>query len=349
VRVALLALVFGAVTAPGIAAPRPPALPVACALLSEETVHRALGRAVTALSAAVVGETAAAARAHLANCVYSFRQPPYAVALTLNVAFPSGENAPQATYQSDARGGATLSVSAQRFDFTLWTPDLADRTILNTLMRAVGGATPAPPKQPVRLARRVTREPYACELLRPEDVGRVLGVALAASSATDRLCQYAARTAPYRVMVSLLFEPKSAEPNVVAERIAEDRDAGLTMQAVASLPHGHFVQPPGRRGAWLFFDTKSLLVTLSAPDRADRAALQRLAEFVGKKLTHQAVSSAKSPTAAIVSPLNTSPYRSRKPNEMRSAPASAAVETATYVAIVLAAKTADISARSARP
>jgi hypothetical protein len=260
-------------------------LPVACALLPEETVHRALGRAVTALSAAVVGETAAAARAHLVNCVYSFRQPPYTVALTLNVALPSGEGSPQASYQTDARGGATLSVSAQRFDFALWTPDLADRTILNTLMRAVGGSTPSSPKQPVRLARRTTREPYACELLRPEDAGRVLGLALAASSATDRLCQFAARMAPYRVAASLLFEPKSAEPNVVAERLVEDRDAGLTMQTVASLPHGHFVRPPKGRGAWLFFDTKLLLVTISTPDRADRAELQRLAEFVGKKLT----------------------------------------------------------------
>jgi hypothetical protein len=284
-RALFLAIALAALGASAAAAPRPPVLPLACALLAEETVHHALGRSVTALSAGVVGETAADARARLANCVYSFRQPPYAVALTLNVAFPSGEGTPQATYQTDPRGGATLSVSATRFDFTLWTPDLADRSVLNNLMRAVRGAALAPPKHPVRLARRTTRAPYACELLRPEDAGRVLGLALAASSATDRLCQYAARTAPYRVAASVLFEPKAAEPNVVAERIAEDRDAGFSMQTVATLPHGHFVRPERRRGAWLFFDTKSQLVTLSTPDRADRAALQRLAEFVASELS----------------------------------------------------------------
>jgi hypothetical protein len=286
-RLTPAALAIGAIAAlggPVSGAASPPVLPVACSLLSEVAAHRALGRAVTALSAAVVGEPAAGARAHLANCVFSFKQPPYAVALTLNVTLPSGDAAPQAAYQADRHSGATLSVSARRFDFALWTPDLADKTLLMNLMRAVRGGTPDAAKHPVRLPRRVTRERYACELLSPEDAGRVLAKPVAASSATEHLCQYALRSAPYRVALSLALEPKSADPNVLAERIAQDRDAGNSMQSIPSLAGGHFVHPRKLRGAALFFDTKSMLVTLSTPDRADRATLQRLAEFVGAQV-----------------------------------------------------------------
>jgi len=264
---------------PAHVAPAPP-LPAACSALGPAQVGRALGRPVTALSAALLGEPAAARDAHLANCVYSYDRAPYPVALTITISLPSGER--PSTFQVDARGAGILTVHDKRFELTLWSPDFADRTKLAELANAaLGGPEPAAPKEPVRWPARTTSDRYACEILRPEDVARIMGGSLSASATIAGECQYAVLAAPYRVVADVAIEPKPPGTAFARERIDELRSASdLDVRAAPKLPYGHFIRPPRGGGAMLLFDAGTLLVTVTTPDSSDRARLERLAELV---------------------------------------------------------------------
>lgn len=300
-RIALLILActsFDASPAPGQTAPP---LPAACAILGPLAVGRGLGRPVTALSAALVGEKDAARAAHLANCVYSYERAPNTVALTVNLTpatrfdasmlFPGQRrvNGPWnfAMVQVDNRGGGILSVYDRRFDLTLWTPDFADRNLLAGLARsALGGPSPDAPKHAAPLPKRTTRDRYACEIFAPDDAARIVGEPLSASAPASDLCQYSATNAPYRVAATLALEPKPPGTAFDLKRIGDFQlNAGTVIQIVPALPYGHFVRPGRGPGATIFFDLGTLLVTVATPDQSDRGILERYASAVREALS----------------------------------------------------------------
>jgi hypothetical protein len=260
-----------------------PALPPACSALSPAQVGRALGRPVTALSAALLGEPAATRASHLVNCVYSYDRAPYPVALTITVSLPSGER-PE-TFQVDTRGAGILTVHDKRFELTLWSPDFADQTKLTELARAaLGGPEPNAPKEPARWPAR-TSERYACEIVGPADVGRIVGGALSASATAAGECQYAALAAPYRVVADVTVEPKPPGTAFALARIDELRAASdLDVRSVPKLAYGHFIRPARGPGAMLLFDAGTQLVTVTTPDSSERGRLERLAEAVAASL-----------------------------------------------------------------
>lgn len=277
------------------------ALATACTILTPDAVSRALGRPVHALSAALVGENGAARAAHLANCVYSYDRAPYPVALTANLTsstrFDSSMLVPGqqrvagpwnfATLQIDNRGGGILSLYDERFDLTLWTPDFADQATLAALARsAFGGGLPGAPRHPAPWPKRTASDRYACQIFGPNDAARVVGEPLNASAPAADLCQYAAATAPYRVAATLTLESKPPGTAFDLQRISDFQlNAGTTIVVVPSLLFGHFIRPGHGPGATLFFDTGTTLVTLTTPDRNDRAMLERLAAAVRDSLS----------------------------------------------------------------
>jgi hypothetical protein len=236
------------------------------------------------LSAALLGEPASARGAHLANCVYSYDRAPYSVALTITVSLPSG--ARPATFQVDSRGAGVLTVHDKRFELTLWSPDFADRTKLAELARAaLDGREPDAPKEPVRWPARTAADRYACEILPPEDVARILGGPLSASATIAGECQYAALAAPYRVAADVTVEPKPPGTAFARERIDELRAASdLDVRTIGKLPYAHFIRPMRGAGAMLLFDAGTLLVTVTTPDSSDRTHLERLAEALATNL-----------------------------------------------------------------
>jgi hypothetical protein len=264
-----------AATPPAHVAPAPPDLPAACSALPPGLVGRALGRTVNALSAALLGEDDRARAAHAVNCVYSYDRAPYSVALALNVSLPTGER--PTSFQTDSHGGGVL---------TLWTPDFADQAKLAQLASAaLTGKEPETPKEPVRWPARATSERYACEILSPAEVSRVIGTALSASATADGECQYAALAPPYRVVASLGVEVKPPGTAFARQRIDDLRASSyIDVRAVPKLPYGHFVRPLRGLGALLLFDAGTTLVTLTTPDSNDRGRLERLAGAVAANL-----------------------------------------------------------------
>ena len=147
--------------------------------------------------------------------------------------------------QVDNRGGGILSVYDKRFDLTLWTPDFADQAMLAALARSALGAPQSnAPKHPASWQKRTTRDRYACELFAPNDAARIVGQPLNASAPAADLCQYAAATAPHRVAATLTIESKPPGTAFDLQRIGDFQlNAGTSIQAVPSLPFGHFMRP----------------------------------------------------------------------------------------------------------